>query len=270
MVPKVVSFFWGSSRLSWLRYMTLYSFRKYNPDWEMRLYTSDLDARVDKTWDSEHKQDFFIYNGKDYIDKVSELDINIIPWNVSVCLTPSQRSNFFKWSLLSDIGGVYSDMDIIFIRSIDGLYDKFVKMNGDVALTHNGSYFSIGFMISSPNNVVFKEIYKNTVKEFNPKQYQGAGVIPIYKRWKNYQQMIKEFPDKVFYNIPWQKFYIFSFEERDEIFRQDHFKSLQLNSLGLHWFAGDKCAQDYNNWVTRLNYKLINNTVSSALFEVLK
>lgn len=268
-VIKCISFFWGGSKLSWLRHMTLHSFRELHPDWEIKLYISDLDIQVNKTWESIHEQDFFIYEGEDFMNIVSKLGIEVIPWSMEGNLPPSQKSNFFKWSILASSGGVYSDMDIIFIKSIGGLYNKFVKMRGDVALTHNG-YFSIGFMMSASNNNVFKEIYNNTVKEFKPKEYQGAGVNAIYKRWKDYDQMVKEFPQCVFYNIPWRSFYALRFDEQDEMFRQDHFETVQLYSLGVHWFAGSKAAQHYNNWVNTSNFKSVKNTISSALCNVLK
>ena len=40
-IPKRIFFYWGGSDMSWMRYMTLYSFRKMNPDWEVILYVSD-------------------------------------------------------------------------------------------------------------------------------------------------------------------------------------------------------------------------------------
>ena len=47
-------FYWGGSAMSWMRYMTLYSFRKMNPDWEMVLCLASVD--VDR-W-VHRKQDF--------------------------------------------------------------------------------------------------------------------------------------------------------------------------------------------------------------------
>lgn len=58
-IPKIASFFWGGGPLSWLRYMTFWSFRKLHPDWEMRLYLRPV-AHNQATWHTGEPQDFKI------------------------------------------------------------------------------------------------------------------------------------------------------------------------------------------------------------------
>ena len=69
-------FYWGGSSLSWMRYMSIYSFRKLNPDWEVILYISD-NTTSHKTWNGEPSQDYYQYKRKNYLDNIKDLDIKI-------------------------------------------------------------------------------------------------------------------------------------------------------------------------------------------------
>ena len=74
MINKTMTFFWSGEKLSWLRYMTLYSFRKLNPDWVMELHLSKPIHNLDKKWSTREVQDNFSSISKDSIDKIYDLD----------------------------------------------------------------------------------------------------------------------------------------------------------------------------------------------------
>jgi hypothetical protein len=275
MIEKKISFFWGNPGMSWLRYMTLKSFRKYHPGWEMNLYTD----RIDRTyglppWTTNHRQDFFNYTGKDnFLSNVKKLDVNIIEWKDSVKhikkIAPSQKSNFFKWKLLAEEGGFYSDMDVLYFSSIDDLRDDINDSDCDTAITHNGKFFSIGFMASSGNNAVFKGIYDNCVEVFNKGHYQGAGVWSIYRKWgrtdknKSLIELQDDFPDNNIFIILMDDFYLLN--KLPDIYEQDRSGKLLEVGKALHWYAGGELAQEYNNFVKKTNYSTRKNTISEIL-----
>ena len=74
MIPKRIFFYWSGHNLSWMRYMTLFSFRKLNPDWDIILYLSD-NTNTTKTWKGVEEQDFSNYKGHNYFNKLEELNI---------------------------------------------------------------------------------------------------------------------------------------------------------------------------------------------------
>ena len=82
MIPKTMKFFWGNETLSWMRYMTLYSFRKLNPDWKIELHLCPPSTIKYKTWLDGVQQDFFNFSGRDFTDKLNSLDIELKEWSL--------------------------------------------------------------------------------------------------------------------------------------------------------------------------------------------
>jgi hypothetical protein len=251
--------------------MTLQSFRKYHPEWEMRLYTNDS-CHDKKPWESsEHKQDFFNYGGKDYFDQIKSLGVKVISWDCSDevrNMPPSHKSNLFKWEIMKTIGGVYSDMDILYLRNIEDLFNDFIEKKADVGMSHNSNTFSIGFLMSSGNNEVFEAIYETAIKKYMPNTYQGAGVMPMYTRWKGYNELEKDFPKKNFYDIHMDLFYKLGYQSPEKLYSLDCFDQLK-ESFGLHWYAGGKESQQFNNSVNEENYNERNSTVAKTLNQIL-
>ena len=271
MIPKKISFFWGNPVMSWLRYMTLSSFRQFHPDWEMELFVNRTNKHYgDPKWVTQHRQDFFNYDGDNYLDKVGGLDVKVTKWGDPNArdVSPSQKSNFFKWKILTERKGFYSDMDILYFKPIDDIRETMNEGEYTVGITHNGRFYSIGFM-ASDKGVAFKGIYKHCVKVFESKKshYQGAGVQAIYDKWpqkETPQVMEREFQryDK-FYYIPMEDFYLVN--RLEGIFNVDVSRELFKGGRALHWYAGGKLAQDYNNTVSPVNFKSKSNTISRVL-----
>ena len=78
-VPKLAHFYWGSDKMSFLRYMTIKSFKKYNPSWSVCLYVPK-ELSNGATWsDQSHRCDFSDYSSeKDYFEEVKKLPIKIV------------------------------------------------------------------------------------------------------------------------------------------------------------------------------------------------
>ena len=188
MIPKKIYFYWGNEQMSWMRYMTLKSFRMFNPSWDMTLYTSHCPKDI-KTWVTPENQDFFCFKGENYMGLINDLNVNIVPWEIAnngitaVASTPnisaSHRSNFFKWAKLATDGGIYSDLDIIYFKPLDEFYNKINAEEYNTAICQT-NYLSIGFLASSGNNPFFRDLFINGLDRYNTGEYQSAGVSNIY------------------------------------------------------------------------------------------
>ena len=274
MVPRKIFFFWEGNTMSWMRYMTLKSFRTLNPNWDIELYLGQDSQVTNKTWFDGSKQDFHNFKGKNYLPDVYKLDIKIITWKIPLHnnedwnkrISPSHKSNFFKWHTLSTAGGIYSDMDILFTSPMDKFYNS-IK-DSDLGICCD-PYFSIGFMFSSPDNRFFKEVYDNTFFSWDPSWYQTAGVMNIYNMLRSrklmvgsnynglYKTLCKEWSEYIIENMSMKIVYPWNHTQMESVFHKLHF-NLPDETIGIHWYAGAKISQAYNNILTDTN--LTKNT----------
>ena len=112
--------------------MTLYSFRKMNPDWEIVLYISSNDIK-NKGWKSYENQDYHQYKGDNYFNKLKDLNIKIekaeFPKEIQEKLkniSPIHESDLFRYYQLYLNGGFYCDMDVLFFKPIDNFYNTII------------------------------------------------------------------------------------------------------------------------------------------------
>lgn len=291
MIEKRMYFFWGQGKMSWLRYMTLYSFKKFNPSWKVELYQCPHSSVTTKTWGEATKQDFHNYTGEDYSSRVEQLGISIKPWDLvhpdgtswADKMGPQHKSNFFKWQMLSEISGFYSDMDILFVKSIDQYYEK-VKRKGTI-LCFNGKFFSIGFLGSSGNNQFFKDVFLHTFDSLDIQHYSSAG-IRSFRSWLNKLVAIKEglkmsgkynlwnvikkyYPGIGRYNNEMSLVYPWNYRNLQN-FWGFHHTTVPNICIGIHWYAGAGISQKFNNLLTENNYQDYSNTICHFLKKVLQ
>ncbi len=310
--------------MSWLRYMTIYSFAKFNPDWKIIL-TLDNNSMKDSPWISNEStnQDFFAYDGENYLDNLSELDIDIRIWKpkfqdlpiryydsitmmgeqgfisrhreevdqiysgssfdfakhislneptVPTDSSPTHRSNFFKWYTLATEGGIYADMDIIFLSSINPLFESLKSYESGI--TWDKGYYLIGLMYSQGNNNMFSKIYKAAHYIFRSDVYQSVGQAALLYTIKsdprieytdedllqvtNKQEPICFFDPEIIYPV--------SFENIGDIFSYGgDEKFFNAHPIGLHWFGGCAPGQEYNNKINKENYLDYKCPMSKAL-----
>ena len=123
-IPKIAHFYWGNEKLPYLRYLTISSFCKYNPDWKVRFYYPKY-RQTKKTWNSkEHKYEIIVK--KDYTEELKKLPITFVEidfesLDLSNDLTEVHKSDYLRWFLLANVGGLWSDMDIIYIDSMNNI-----------------------------------------------------------------------------------------------------------------------------------------------------
>jgi len=274
MIPKKIFFYWNGKTMSWMRYMTLFSFRKLNPDWDMTLYLTN--NNLESKWSSSEKQDYFSYNGDNYLNNIKNLNINICSidfndYKVLKNLNPVHQSDMFRYIKLYENGGLYCDMDVLFFRPIDNYYDK-IK-NQDLLLHQADNFMTIGMLGSIKNMPFFKDLYDFGSQQVNIDDYQTFGVDLFYKKYNTNRgnpQILKQIKgDYTKYNI---------INLEDEIIYQYDWTYINYNfnnpigidgfnekSIGYHWFGGAEISQKYNNILNEGNYMNYNTTFSELL-----
>jgi len=278
-MDKKISFFWGNDTMSWLRYMSLWTFRKLNPDWDMRLFVCGQ-RRTKKYWKTPEQQDFFTYTGPDYTDRLDDIaGLQVIPWEVEKVslqnLGPSHKSNFFKWGLLAKESGVYADLDIVFIRSAN----NWLRHVGghDVAICYRQpprNYFSIGLLGSSGRGQFYNDVYQESMRGFGPGTYQSAGVEAIYRLTRklpgpdHWRKLVRRYSRAKFIDFDKHFVYPWGCSQIPEMTVKLH-TTVPAKTFGIHWYAGHPTAQQLNSVLNEDTVKTNQSTVAHFLRSVL-
>lgn len=295
-IPKRIFFYWCGDNFSWMRYMTLYSFRKMNPDWEIVLYRSNNPNRK-KTWSSYEKQDFSKKIEINYFDKLKDLNIKIEPVVFPEDVAPHikdmsliHESDLFRYYELYKNGGIYCDTDVLFFRPIDNFYNMLVENNYDTIFAQS-EWVTIGFLGSVKNNELYKNLfetgvynYKNKVTDINYdiNSYQSMGAELIYKifnkkNWKSgsyysnvLNEIIKRYPYLNIYNLPNSIIYHYDWRTPNEVFSNAYgIDTFDLDSIGYHWFGGSDESNKYNTILTENNFYDYKTTFSEIAKKII-
>lgn len=260
--------------------MTLWSFRKLHPDWEIVLYFNDCKVRK-KQWDKEHnEQDYFSWKGVDYFDKLQKLNIHLQSWSITdnelaprfkseLGLAPPHKSDLLEWYKLYAEGGIYSDMDILYVRPIDSLWESLNENKVTGCLGCHKGTIRIGWMASQPSNELFRDVFKTAVRQYNPSRYQSTGALSVYSLFKVKAQegalplskIQKTYPNEKLASFPAQLFYLFQrcipriWEDNVE---------LPPEVLGIHWYGGHPLSQSWNRLLDEETWEKHSNTFTTA------
>lgn len=272
-IPRRVSLFW-SGRMSWARYVTLYTLRALNPDWDLRLY-SPARACSQRHWRSPEDDDHE-YGGRDYRKELGTLGIECREWTPPQGrLAAAQACDLFQWELLGTEGGFYADLDIVWMRSLESLRRQIAC--DDAAFCLESGHMAIGFFAAQPGCRLFVDLaqFARQPKYHRGRAYQHYGADLIYRfagtprsglKWpgltalqtlqQRYSDLqITQLPDSVVYPYDWRRIW--------ELYAKD--LPVSQETYGLHWFGGATCSRDWGARITVGNWQRRRNTWTSCL-----
>lgn len=268
-IPKVAHFYWGRNKpLSLMRYLTVKSFLKLNPDWRVVIF-SPKDPEQEVSWGSVHnKQEIY---GKDYwedllaLGGVVESDIkpdSLVPNR----LGEVHRSDLFRWWLMSRYQGLWCDMDILFIRSMTVLSNWERKcLECDVLLCrwgHKEEVYPIGFFMAGKGSEgFFAELYRRGVEKANTMMgafgYESFGFHLL-------RDLLKEpFGLKIGF-IDEDCVYPLRGKDHQLYYKEKGVINFSPCTVGFHWYAGSKFSARLEPLITE---DTISQYVSMPLFK---
>ena len=265
-IPKIIYFFWDNSPMSYIRFLTLFSFRYHNPDWKIYLYRPMFPSKVIIASETEIIPPHSIkYNGYDYSNRINELNIEEIQFDfqelgISNNIPLVHKIAFLKYYLVSK-GGVWSDMDILYIKSMNDLIITDDKMISGVAkniamsvsfykkdlveITKKGFYYT-GFLFASCNNKFYQDLYESAKFYHDPKSYLSLDQELMKKIYPDISDIAKKYPDYALYNLDEKSIYRYWWGELSTLYETDISKNPYLDNnlqhengvIGFHWFGG--------------------------------
>lgn len=267
-VPRRMSFFWVG-RMSWLRWLTIDTFVRLNPNWEVHLYTAPQEMVLAKHWKGITDDDNS-YRGPDYWDRIHS-SVKVITFEPPAPMAAAQMCDLFQWKLLSSDGGMYADVDILWLRPMDDVISSLLE--SDVLLCLESGILAIGLVGSSPNCPLFQHVFKEATVEQNS-DYQHYGTKLLYRvfgrqdKWKGsvkavLRNMRSRYSDLFIVEMPYNAVYPFDWRETHKIFEESNL--VPPESLGLHWFGGCSLSNCWNDILTEENRAEHKNTFTGCL-----
>jgi len=241
--------------MSWLNTLTVDSFRKYNPDWEITIYVPVQDYR--KLGKNTFVPD---YTGPDYWPEFAVRNNDIIKWvditeyGVPLSAHSCQGSDNFRRTILYNEGGVYSDFDTIWLRPVEEI--KNVSCIGnpeDFDCTVSFYEMTKGFhnvsnLIAEPGSLFLKsliDISKSIPDTEIRNNHQALGSMMLNRFYPTLESVQESFPRVL--AIPYETFYPYSTYHMERLFIEDDLSYITGNTLCIHWFNGNAYAKDYIN-----------------------
>jgi len=268
-IPRQAFFYWGASVLPYLRYMCLKSFRKFNPDWKVILYVPVKLTKTQSWATFENKQEL---STKDYSNRLSDIGVHVCPFDMesigfSNDLPEVTKSDIIRLHLLATVGGLWSDSDIVYFRSLSHTLKPtdhqayFCWRKGGP--TQNGpdpKYHSIGFLAGAPGNPYFQKLFKNIPQPINMANYQACG-SPYYKTMLDDLQFNT---NPLLFNLDINTVYPTRAAHNICTDPADRFMGEVVRNpvcIGIHWYAGAPNSGIHQNRVTEETYHQYNDIV---------
>lgn len=294
-IPKIFHAYWDGSPMSLLNYLTVRTFHYYNPEYDIIIWTpSNRYAEI--SWkEGAHRTP---YTGFDYWPMLQEesfvqikpIDIEEIGFRNDV--SEVFKSDYLRWYLLSKYGGLWSDMDIFYIRPVNSIepdtdFDTlfvcaenyYQNKNGKLEIIDKpiecesnnlpsdiivAKYFTIAFLMANENNPLFTDVLHASNECFDPNRYQSLGMELFAKKYGTVDNLIDTYPQlrispqtgDLYLPIQWyelHKLYEESFETS--------VKNIPSKSIGIHLFGASEPYKKYCNDPDNLN----NNSLMSHL-----
>jgi hypothetical protein len=236
-----------------LNVLTVVSFHKYNPDWEIVIYLT-------KQPYYELGKNIYVpnYTGKDYFYKLSTLDyvkiveIDLTEWGINKDIPACMSSDIFRRKILYEQGGVYSDFDTVWLRPIEYLSNvdcignpiDFESLVCFYEFTHG--FHNVSNLISEVSSLYVASLIEEEKKVQPPYGHQDFGCDLLCRKYPDWESVVSRFPRML--AIKYETFYPYSTYHMERLFIENDLTPLKnKNVMGIHWFNGNDKSVNYVN-----------------------
>jgi hypothetical protein len=267
-IPATAFFFWGNSPMPYMNYLSIETFKKHNPGIKVVLCSSNDKEYVPPTWSEKEQQ--IRYRGKDYTKMAKEKADASFTFNLPYLGLPSgmhaaHQADMMRHWLMKNCGGIWSDMDIFHMRSIDEIP---VSEDVDYALSYfeNKGHYNTVFVMSAPESPIAHQIQEASLKRYRKDKYECCGVNLIKYLFNTIDDMRAVYPDHEIGNIPEWCFNPYYHNQMGNLYNKENI-SLLGRSLGIHWFGGHPLSMRYRARVSPEDLGVFKRIVDGKHFD---
>lgn len=256
-IPKVLYVYWDGNVMSQLQYLTVVTFQEHNPDWSVVLYMP-IRRHLVTTWaTSEQKTP---YTGPNYFEQLLKLDIEVRSIDFERIgfrndVPEVMKSDYIRCWLLGNYGGMWSDMDIIYIKPVDKLLGASSDVLGNVGkidtvicyYSEPESVYPIGLLMSAPNNPFYHDICENALASLDLAEYQCVGCLLIKKLFPTPLDIKNKYPELNIQVLYRDSYLPYQWNQIDDIFVNSKPENIMPYTVGIHLFNGSDRTVYYEN-----------------------
>lgn len=263
--PKLLHLYWDGSKLSYLNFLTVLSFRQHHFGWKINIFCP-VKRNENISWVTHEQKKQYI--GEDYFNRLKELD-NVFIHTIDTDILPFKykdaseviKSDYFRLYVLNRYGGLWSDFDIIYTNNVEQYYnDKELKTTKNMIIYNYQSvikYYPVGLFLANKSNSILKVILKYIDQFYDPKNYQCLGcamfqnIFNYYDKNESLKAILNEMSLRellidhadCYLKIKWNQLDLFYKSTNIEPDTYENDKTI----FGLHWFNGADASKEYCN-----------------------
>jgi len=254
-IPKELHLYWNGSGMSKLQTFTVTSFHKYNPDWKINVYVPMQAYTGGSKYIPKYKgEDHF--NEVKVLDYVNIVSVNLDDYGIAHDLHDILRSDILRYHILYNIGGVWSDFDVIWLKPME--HFRNIEYFGDTPVDEitsvvsfikdtSGSH-SIGIMIHCQYDEYAKALVDLTKQVRPPYRHEVFGSVMISGRYPTLASM-SGFKGLV--GVKHETYYPYDIHPPRPTFSRlytgNDLSLITNNTICLHWYNGKPESKIYVN-----------------------
>ncbi len=277
-LPKILHLYWEERPMSYLQTLTVETFHRKNPGWEIQVHIP---------LQKENSPAKYIpdYVGVDYFPEIRKLKyVNIIyedlkKYGIDEKLHNILRSDILRYHLLYNVGGVWSDFDVLWLKSME--YLNKIPVVGSVRVSDMGfsvcqfhgtsGFHSIGVMMAKAGNPFFQNLItlcnriQNQARWKHKLAHQVFGPTLLTRIFPNLETLEKQYKDVV--GFPYKTFYPYSIFSLDLLYKQKDMSYVDEEVMAVHWFNGHSLSKAYihNGYKEDCSMTVLLNLIKKGL-----
>ena len=254
-IPKELHLYWDGSNMSQLQTFTVTTFHKLNPDWKINVYVSKQKYKGNAKYIPD-------YVGKDYFYLIREMDyvniqiVDLNDYNIDVSLHGILRSDILRYHVLYNVGGVWSDFDIIWLKPMEHFRNieyygstPIDEVSAVVSFIHGmGGGHSIGVLIHCKHDPYVKALVDATKRVKPPYSHEVFGSSMLNAHYPTLESL------SIFEGIigtRFETYYPYNIHPPiltiQKLYLENDLSYINNNVMCVHWYNGHVLSKQYVN-----------------------